>query len=184
MVNNNIKRACNSRSFLLFFFLSICSITNAQKISKFYTSSMQDDGILYFIEPKQEFKNKKEHCKFIYDLTYLTVNDSISLNFTYSDNLIREIDSIVFIQEKIRLSSKAEKIFIETNKNVWKHRYSGRFSFNDFNEIFKQDKQALVLVYFQNKTIQLEINNKKWKKTSTIISKIFSLIKANRKKSP
>ncbi len=181
MVNNK-KRAWIKRSFiLLLFFHLICFIAKAQNISKFYTSSIQENGILYFIEPKQEFSNKKERAKLIYDLTYLAGNDSISVNFTYTNNFVKKIDSIVLIQEKIRLHSKTKKIFIETNKNVWVHRYSAIFSFNEFTKIFKQNKQAQILIYFQNKPVKLEINDKKWKKTSHIITKIFNLIEANKK---
>ncbi len=184
MVSNQIKRAYSLRPFFLLLFSLICGVSNAQKISKYYTSSLQDNGILYFIEPKQEFSNSKEDCKIIYDLTYLTANDSISLNFTYSDKIFREIDSIALVQGKINLSSKVNKIFIETDKNIWKHRYSAKYRFNDFYKIFKSKELMYILIYSSNKTIKLDIKKKRWKKKSSIILKILNLIKANRKKSP
>jgi len=183
MVNNQSKRAYYLRPFLLFlFFITVCSVTNAQKISKYYTSSMQENGTLYFIEPKQEFKNKKERCKLSYDLTCLTTKDSIALNFTYLDDAIIVIDSIGFIQDNKRISSNTEKIFIETDKKLWKHRYSAKFLFNDINSIFQQGKKTTVLIYYESKTMQLEMKNSKWKKESDIMSKILTLVEANIKK--
>lgn len=180
MVNNQPERAYYLRPFLLFlFFITICNITNAQKISKYYTSSMQENGVLYFIEPKQKFKNKTERCKLYYDLTYLTTKDSISLNFTYYDNALRVIDSISFIQNNKQISSNAEKIFIETDKKLWQHRYAAKFSFNDLNSIFQQETATTILIYYENETTQLEIKNSSWKRQSEIMSKILTLIKAN-----
>ena len=140
---------------------------------------MQENGALYFIQPKQEFKNKIERCKLSYDITYLTTKDSIVLNFTYSDNTIRVIDSISFIQGNKRISSNTKKIFIETDKELWKHRYSAKFLYNDINSIFKQEKKPTVLIYYESKTMQLDIKNSKWKKKSEIMSKILTLIEAN-----
>jgi hypothetical protein len=42
-----------------FYLFLICNLANTQKISKLYTTSRQDEGILYFIEPIQDFKTKK-----------------------------------------------------------------------------------------------------------------------------
>lgn len=182
MVNNQSKRAYYLRPFLLFyFFITVCSITNAQKISKYYTSSMQENGVLYFIEPEQEFKNKLERSKFSYDMTYLTTKDSIFLNFTYSDNTIIVIDSISFVQGNKRISSNTEKLFIEADKEIWKHRYSAKFLFNDINSIFQQGKKPIVLIYYESEIMQLEIRNSKWRKQSEIMSKILTMIKANMK---
>lgn len=181
MVNNHLKRTYLVRPFLFFLFLIVAAgTTNAQKLSKYYTSSMQENGVLYFIEPKQEFRNSKENSKFTYDLTYLTSNDTIFLNFSHLDNTIRVIDSISIIQGNKRISSDAKKIFIETHKKYWKHRYSSKFLFNDINLLFQQEKSPTVVVYYENNATQLEIRKSKWKKQSAIISKILMLIKANK----
>lgn len=184
MVNNHIKRTYLVRPFLFFIFLiATVGVTNAQKLSKYYTSSMQENGVLYFVEPKQEFKNNKENSKFTYDLTYLTTKDTVSLNFTYLDNTFRVIDSISIIQGNKRISSDAGKIFIETHKKFWKHRYSSNFLFNDINLLFQQEKSPTVVIYYENNSTQLGIKKSKWIKQSAVISKILMLIKAN-KKSP
>jgi len=182
MVNNHLKRTYLVRPFFIFFLLIITAgVTNAQKLSKYYTSAMQESGVLYFIEPKQEFKNNKENCKFTYDLTYLSTKDTVLLNFTYLDNTIRVIDSISIIYGDKHISSIAEKIFIETDKKFWKHRYSSNFLFKDIFLLFQQEKSPIVVIYYQDKHTQLKIKKSKWTKQSAIISKILMLINANKK---
>lgn len=182
MVNKLSKRACFSRPLLLFIlFVAIYNKTNAQKTSKYFTSSMQDNGVLYFIEPKQEFRNNTEHCKLLFDLTYLTTKDSVTLNFTYFDNEIRKIDSLSFIQNNIKNSTHTKKVFIESEKNKWKHRYSAKFSFDDLDYLFKQKKKASILTHYNGKSIRLEIKKRNWEKQSGILSKILLMIKANQK---
>lgn len=182
-VNNNKKREWYFRSLLIFIILiSFCEKTNAQKISKYYTAMMQENGILYFIEPQHTFLNKKKHDKLSFDLTYLTTKDSVSLNFTYSGDTLRTIDSIGFFQDE-RFSSIVSKIFIEANNKSWVHRYSSKFAFNDIYRIYQQKNSPAILIYTDNKTIQLELKNSKWEKKSSIVSKILTLIKAN-KESP
>lgn len=184
MVNKQLKRTCFSRPFLpLILFVAAFNTANAQKISKYFTSSMQDDGTLYFIEPKQEFKNNKEHCNLYFDLTYLTSNDSISLNFTYLDKKIRSIDSLSFIQGNMKISTYTKKLFIESDKKIWKHRYSGKFFFNDLDFLFQQKKKYSILVHYEGESIHLDLEKRKWKIKSELLSKILLMIKSN-KKSP
>ncbi|WP_143159121.1 hypothetical protein [Mesonia phycicola] len=161
--------------------IGICSTVNAQKISKYFTSSMQDNGVLYFIEPKQEFENDKEDSSLFYDLTYLTSNDTVTFNFTYVDKKVREIDSITFVLEDNEITIPVNKIFIESSKNVWKHRYSAKFLFEDLTLIFQQKGRASLLVHYEGEEVKLKIKQKKWDKQSKILSKILYMIKANRK---
>ena len=176
------KRTCFTRPFLIFIFLiGSLGITNAQKISKYFTSSMQSNGVLYFIEPKQEFKNDKGDCNLSYDLTCLTTNDTVTLNFTYSDKKLREIDSIGFILDNRRISSRTKKIFIESKKSKWKHRYSSQFLFNDLDLFFKQQSDASIFIKHTDKSILLKTIKRKWNKHSKILSKILFMIKANKK---
>jgi len=180
MVNKLFKRTCFLRPFFSFILIvTISYTTSAQKISKYFTSSMQDDGALYFIEPKQEFKNNDEHCKLFYDLTYLTTNDSITLNFTYSDKEIRKIESLSFIQGNVNISTHTKKLFVESENDIWIHRYSAKFLFNDLDFLFQQRKKASILIHHCGKSVKLEIEKRKWNKQSELLTKILLMIKAN-----
>ncbi len=185
MVNNQSKEgAYLFRSFLAFLFFSSFSLmTNAQNISKYYELSIQENGALYFIQPKYEFKAKRKRCKLSCDLTFLTSNDSVSLNFSFFDTNIITIDSISFVQENNKqIASKTRKIYVEPVKKLWLHRYSARFLFDDIKSMFNQEKKITVLIYHdQSSSIQLYTKKGKWEKQSTIMSKIFALINANKK---
>ena len=181
MVNNQKKRGKTIPPLIPFIFLiAFCTDCYTQKISKYYTASMQENGMLYFIEPKQEFKNKKEGSELSYDLTCLTSKDSLSLNFTYSDHTIRAIDSLSFVHDGDRISSTTEKLFIEADKDFWKHRYSAKFAFDEIRSIFQQEKKPTVLIYYDSKITQLKIKNSDWERKSKIMSKILTLIRANK----
>lgn len=182
MANNQIKRGKAIPPLLLLVLMNtLCSNSFAQNISKYYRVSMQENGRLFFVEPEQKFKNKNTHCKLSYDLTYLTSKDTVLLNFTYTDNTIRLIDSIRFVYGENRISSITKKLFIENDKKLWKHRYSAKFSFDEIYLIYHQEKSPKILLYFGNKSTQLGIKNRKWKKKSKILSKIMTLIKVNKK---
>tara|TARA_B100000614_G_C14336689_1_gene407125 strand:+ start:116 stop:679 length:564 start_codon:yes stop_codon:yes gene_type:complete len=184
-VSKKKKRTCSTRPFLILIFLiGSLGITNAQKISKYFTSSMQSNGVLYFIEPKQKFKNNKGDCNLFYDLTYLTTNDTVTLNFTYSDKEIREIDSIGLILDNRTVSSRTKKIFIESKMSKWKHRYSSQFLFDDLDLFFKQQSSKPIFIKFTENSFLLKTRKRKWDKQSKILSKILFMIKVNKKTSP
>ena len=177
MVSKNSKGI-----FLLrFFFVCIISssfLSSAQNISKYFTANLQENGILYFIEPEQVFKGEKRN-ELVYDLTYLTANDSIVFNFTFFTKEEIIIDGITLSQKNTNLLGTTSKIFIEYSKNKWKHRYTTKFLFNDLDVFFKSKIAPIILIHCNTKEINLSIKTNKWIKRSRIISKIFQLIKIN-----
>jgi hypothetical protein len=182
MVNNVLQlRAYLLRPSFLFLLIALSSTLQAQKISKYYTSTKQDNGILYFVEPKHEFKNKRKNAEFSYDLTYLSSHDSMVFNFSLIYDKIRSIDSITFFQNNIRLKSKTTNIYTEAYKNAWEHRYSARFLLNDLAGLYKPKEMTSISLYCKNEVINLEMKKRKWKKQSGILSKIFEMIKANKR---
>jgi hypothetical protein len=163
--------------FVLLLFLT--STINGQNISKYYNSSLQENGTLYFIFPQSGFHNNKINGKLTYDITYLTTNDSAILNFSYYDKLDRTIDSVAFISPSQRFSSSAKKIFIETKKTKWHYRYSTNILFTDLNVFFNQADNAKIILYTQQGTVELNIKTKTWRKQSSVTKKILTLIKYN-----
>jgi hypothetical protein len=181
-VNNQKREGKPFPSLFLFVFFAILWIvsnSNAQNLNKYYKVVIQENGKLYFIEPEIKFRNKKNYCKLFFDLTHLTTNDTVSLNFSYSNNIIREIDSIGFIQDNEKIISITKKIFIDANKTLWYHRYSSKFSFNDLNQIFQTKTSPVILLYSKGEVIDFETSKNEWKKKSELMNRIFSLIKVN-----
>lgn len=164
---------------LVIFLLMSTSSGIAQNISKHYTSSMQDEGVLYFIFSKSGFKNNKMKSKLNYDITYFSANDSATLNFSYFDKSIRTIDSLLFTGSNKTSFLKAKKIFIETKHKKWHHRYSLSVAFKDLDTLFSQAEKPVIILYTQQGIVELTIKAKTWKKHSSVLKKTFVLIKYN-----
>ncbi|HLS30904.1 MAG TPA: hypothetical protein VK021_08615 [Flavobacteriaceae bacterium] len=181
MVNNSSKRTHLLRP-LLFLLISIAFLNNAfsQNISKYYTSSTQANGTLYFIEPKEEFQNKQAKQGLVYDLTYLTSKDSISLKFTFTDKESRAIDSIRLQNDQNSITGSTKKLFIDLKRKTWQHRYAADFDFDNLAEFYQQAENPKIIVYYSGKSTTLSIKTRKWKKEAQVLSKIFNLIEQNK----
>jgi hypothetical protein len=166
---------------LLFFLFSLSTLVElkAQKISKYYTVSSQKNGSLYFIEPEYGFENKKENCELIFDMTFLSTQDTLLLNFSLVSPEITEIDSISFTSSQKNISSQSEKLFIEDEKKSWKHRYSSQFLFVEVYEVFQSEESPILTIYSEGQKIPLTMKQNKWKKERDIVSKIFKMIQVN-----
>jgi hypothetical protein len=86
MVNNHQKEAKSHSPlfFVVVFILLMVFVTNttkAQKIKKYYVSSKQDKGTLFFIRPQKGFKNKHLGSRLTYDITCFSGADSLTFNF-------------------------------------------------------------------------------------------------------
>jgi len=181
MESNKIKMACYARHLLIVSLLILsASIINGQSISKYYTSSIQDNAMLYYILPQSGFNNSVSNNSFIYDITYLTTNEYATLNFSYYDKLDRTIDSLVLVNSHQRFSLSVKKIFIETKKTKWHYRYSSQILFSDLNIFFKVADKPKIILYTKEGVVELFIKEKTWKNQSEITSKILTLIKYNK----
>lgn len=180
MVNNVHFRAHFLRPFfLLLFFLCAWQFAAAQKIARQYTASLQANGTLYFIEPRLTFKSSQEPAELAYDLTYLDSKDSVTLNFTYISPMLKNIDSLRLTAGSLSLSSPSKKIFIEDDKNDWKHRYSSRFLYADLARLMQQQETLALVLEDNNTSTVLTAAARKWKKQAAVLGKIFHLIEAN-----
>ncbi len=180
MVNKKIKRVPFGHPLFIVFSLFLLQPNlQAQKIDKHYTSSIQENGTLYFIKTIEGYKNAPKKTSLSFDITYLSSTDSAILNFTYLSNQISQIDSISFIHGNTSTNSVSSKLFIEAEKLNWEHRYSSKFSFSDIDLIFKSESPAKMRLFYENESMELVISEKTWSKKSEILRRIISMIKAN-----
>lgn len=181
MVSNTFKRTQILRPLLFLLAVTVFS-TKAfpQKISKYYTSNSQENGTLYFIEPQEEFQNKQAKQELIYDLTYLTANDSVSLKFTFTDKESRTVDSIRLQSDQKTITGSTKKLFVDLKRNTWQHRYAVDLAFDDLAEFYRKAEKPKVIIYYSGKSTFLSIKDRKWKKESAVLSKVFKLIEQNK----
>lgn len=169
--------------YLLFLIVALlaCSSLNAQKLSKYYTSKVQEKGELYFLFPHYGFCNRAADSELEYDLTYLTSQDSVTLNFSYIDEHRRSLKSMTFVYAGKKLSNKVHRIFVDSKKKKWHYRYSTRFSYADLDQLFSQKNiPSIILGDSKSGDIKLQIKKGKWEKQALIAAKIFELINYNR----
>jgi len=154
----------------------------AQNVSKYYTSLLQEENTLYFILPQDGFHNKERNSQFEYDITYSTKMDSVTLNFSYYDKEEADFDGIELKFQDKRVSNSLDRIFVEAEKKQWHYRYTTRLSLKDIEHFFATAKSPQIILNKANKTIELFVKPKKWEKQRLIINKILKLIRLNQNK--
>lgn len=151
-----------------------------QNVAKHFTSSQQDNGILYFIFPQSGFTKKATKSRFVYDITYLNSSDSAILNFSYFAPEPQELDSIVFVGNQTRCSSGLKKMFVEAEKRQWHNRYSATVPFAELENFFREASPPQIILFSKGNALELNIAPKIWKQQSDIIGKIMTAIEHNR----
>ena len=162
---------------LLFYFVSLG--VSAQNLKKYYTSNIQDNGVLYFIHPDSKFANKKLNSEFVYDITYNTKQSTGTFNFSYFDKNQYHLDRIAFFIKDSKYCFEIKKIFIEMRKSKWYYRYSVKIPFEQLKLFYHQENPKIVLYRKNRQAIEL-IPRNSWKKNSDIVKKIFAIISYNK----
>ena len=174
MVNNSFRAIVRYFALLLVFF----SVNGyAQKISKHYTSSLQQNGTLYFIYEQNDFKSKSSDFK--YDLTILSTGDSVTFNFSILEKDNVEIDSIQLVKESLQFTSATDRIFIEPKKNLWHGRFTTKFLFTDIQKFYSEGVPKIVL-YAKKGNMEFTIKPSAWKDQYELMNRIFQVIRYNK----
>jgi hypothetical protein len=184
MVNNHQKEAKSHSPlfFVVVFILLMVFVTNttkAQKIKKYYVSSKQDKGTLFFIRPQKGFKNKHLGSRLTYDITCFSGADSLTFNFSYFDKQIRNLDSICLLMPAKRGCVSLNKLFVDTQKSYWQYRFSSRMAIKDLEVFFSGDEERAIQLIQKEQRLVLTCSKRKWKKNAGITTRIFQLIQYN-----
>lgn len=161
--------------FLLFTFN-----VQSQNLSRHYASSVQENGILYYILPQEGFQNKTQKSKFVYDITYLTTQDSATVNFSYFDKSNLKIENLLVQYSNLEIFTIPERLYIETKGKNWHYRYSFKMLYSDLVQLFNESRSPEFILNTDQGPILLKIKSGTWQKQSAIIKKILSLIEQNR----
>lgn len=164
--------------FFIFLFLIISLESVGQKISKYYTTKSQSNGILYFIEPDHKFENEAYNASLTWDLTHLSTGDSIRMNFFFRGEEIMNLDCMILVPSETIECPDMEKLFVEDQKRKWIHRYSAVFAVDELKRFYRLDEPQ-VMLYAGHLEIPFTIKENKWDKASEIMNRIFAMIDAN-----
>lgn len=152
-----------------------------QKINKYYTSSILENGTLYFIFPIDGFREINSNERLIFDISYLTVNDSITVNFSYYSEAAKPASSINFKSREKDIICPANKIFIEVEKRLsWHHRYTAKVALADLAGYFKSSDAPSIVLITSEEVLEYRVSESVWKKKGSTISSILQMIQVNR----
>lgn len=162
----------------LFFFIGYTNL-EAQKISRYYTSSAQNAGMLYFIKPQKGFASNVQNAHLVYDITTFAKSDSVTFNFTFTSSKALHLVEAEFNVTASSVRAKAVKLYIETKKLNWVYRYSLRLSKNELMQFFNASKPPSLLIHCTEEVITLKMPKRQWQKLSARNRRIFELIALN-----
>ncbi len=152
----------------------------AQNISGHYVSKAEEDGMLYHTLPETLFASPKQG-DLTFDITYKEGRDGMAtLNFTYVMEQMTSADSIrVAIPERVLLSGKVEKLYVEPTKKSWTHRYSFKTPVVGLYSFFDEETSPVLTIYSGGKAYSYPAKRSAWKSYAPIGYRIFKMIRAN-----
>lgn len=160
---------------LLIFFISI--ICNAQSIEKRYSSHLSNAGVINFFHPKKLKKNTNVDM-FVFDMTYISHNDSVTLNCSFR---IRNKYNIKLLNLKSGNNKiHSNDLFIlyrEVKKHGYEIRVTSRFSFNEIKNVFKEHIPPVFEIILNDGSYCMASYRKSaWEKESFNVTKILESI--------
>ncbi len=167
--------------FLVATLCTLCiSISTAQKIYKQFVSKTSENGMIYFIKPREMPKAGKNNTvadPMEFDLTIITNKDSVAFYVTiYTKEPIVLENAIIQSDNKIVVSETLEKIYVDMHKNAYKGRYKFFVDKKQLNAIYSN--QNPYVVDFGN-GIKFATPKSKWQKEQEIYNTVANLSKMN-----
>ena len=161
---------------LLFFFLFVVSST-AQSIDKRYRSTITQTGTLHFFRPMKltRIENMKS---FVYDMTYLSKTDSVTLNFTLEIINSQNVEKVVLQTDGVIAIENAPKmLYRDVLKSSYKVRISVGVPYKDIERIFKSETPLSFFITLSDGTVcKATYSKSKWRKEHVNITRILQSI--------
>ncbi len=160
-------------------FILVHGKTAAQNLSKYYVSSVQPTGILYFILPQTNFNNPDTKKDFIIDVTYLNSKDSATVNFTFLDKENINPETITIAYSSWKYQTPVKRIYVDTEKDQWRYRYTFSIPFDQLVLFYKAKDPAITLSTGSAHVVSVK-TVKQWEKNAEINNRIVQIIQKNK----
>ena len=93
-----------------------------------------------------------------YDITYPTIRDSVTYNFTFYHKTASPVDSISFAYNNKSLTLSAAMLYLDAHKkDSWKHRVTVQVPYSSITDIYKQDSPYTLKVYSKGNEFLFEM---------------------------
>jgi len=153
--------------------------SSAQKLSNYYVTSSQPEGVLYFIKPQTNFFTPSAKKEFIMDVTYPDYKDTAIINFTFFDKEDIHLQTITVAYNNWQYQSVVQRIYIDREKKQWRYRYSFQIPFEQLVFFYRAKTPILTLTTNSSSTITIK-PMKQWEKNSEVNNRIIQVIQKNK----
>lgn len=164
---------------LIFGFIFCVSTLSAQDVKGKYIMRTTDEGSLLFFFPQKGYKNKSLSGNIEYDITYSTVSDSVTINFTYKSDKALPLDSAMLQNKTFTEKPAASMIYIEPDGNKWVQRASIKMPVERFRAFYKNENPVNMLLFSKGNEYKCEMASKAWKKNTAVMNKVFEILDMN-----
>ena len=166
-----------TRHILTLLFLTIALTCSAQSIEKRYRSYLSERGTINFFRPKK-LDVKANVDKFIFDMTYVSRQDSIIINSSLSIK-----DEGVLSQFKLKSGEKeipgeaVTMLYRDVTKQGYTIRISSRFLIKDIEECFSSNSPLIFTIVLTDGTVcTATYKPSQWKQERLQVTRILQSI--------
>ncbi len=172
---------CMKRFFSLSLVLWVSLAALAVKLEDRYVMKTIEDGQIYYVAPYQISSKTKNIKPLMADVTYVTTNDSVTMNFSVWTPQELLADSITLRSGKLVYCRDFETFFVERDAKLWIHRYSMRFPLESLNAIYAASTPFVLSVYAKGQTVEYGYTANMWPKEQDWMNQILHIIASNKR---
>ena len=169
------------RYFSLFLVLMVSLAASAVKLEDRYVMKAIEDGQIFFIAPYEISSQTGKIKPLMADVTYVTTNDSVTMNMSVWTPQELLADSLILRSGKQVYCRDFETFFVERDGKLWIHRYSIRFPLESLNAIYASSAPFTLTVYAQDQTVEYGYTAKAWPKEQDWMNQILHIIASNKR---
>lgn len=172
---------CMKRYFSLFLVLLVSLAALAVKIEDRYVMKAIEDGQIYYIAPYEISSQTNKIKPLMADVTYVTSDDSVTMNISVWTPQELLADSMVLRSGKQVFCRNFETFFVERDGKQWIHRYSLQFPLASLNAIYSASTPFLLSIYSKDQTVEYGYTDKVWPKEQDWMNQILHIIATNKR---
>ncbi len=151
----------------------------AQNIRSHYVSKAETDGVIYHTFPVTLFESR-EAGDLTFDITYKEHRGGCAtINFTCRLPQAVPADSVRFAADVAVMSGPVDKLYLEPERKVWKHRYTFDADGSELCGFFDERASPEVTVYVGEKSYVYRAKRSAWRSYAPIGYRIFDMIRVN-----
>lgn len=169
--------------FLTLLLAMACSLAAfADSTKNRYSSRLTGEGICYFIRDMKLTKLENID-KFIYDMTYVDWNDSITVNFTVlAESPVAPKELVLKGDTKSFTCTKIERFYVDITRKGYELRLSSTFHKDEIKEIVFSKTPPVFCFKLGDIDATATYSKSAWKKDGKKLQSIITLIEATHPK--